>query len=94
MNGDGILVFGDDIIIGDNSIFTGRLVILADKNVRIGRRVRMDKVLLLCKGKLTVGSDSFINGAALIQQNSVLGARVTLKEDKEVLNPFDSIISS
>ena len=54
----------------------------------------MDKVLLLCKGKLTVGSDSFINGAALIQQNSVLGARVTLKEDKEVLNPFDSIISS
>jgi len=94
VNGDGILVFGDDIIIGDNSIFTGRLVILADKNVRIGRRVRMDKVLLLCKGKLTVGSDSFINGAALIQQNSVLGARVTLKEDKEVLNPFDSIISS
>ena len=94
VNGDGILVFGDDITIGDNSIFTGRLVILADKNVRIGRRVRMDKVLLLCKGKLTVGSDSFINGAALIQQNSVLGARVTLKEDKEVLNPFDSIISS
>ena len=93
VHGDGILAFADDVTISDNSAFTGRIILLADGNVRIGNRVRLDNALLLCKRKLTVGSDSFINGAVMVQQSAVLGTGTEIRENREVLHPFDSIIS-
>ena len=93
VNGEGILAFTKDAAIGDNSVFTGRIIILADRDLIIGSQVRIEKALLLCKGKLTVGSDSFINGAVMVQQDTELGERVTIAGDREVLEPFQSIIS-
>ena len=93
VNGEGMLAFAKDAAIGDNTVFTGRVIILADRNLQIGSRVRLEKVLLLCKGNLTVGSDSFINGAVMVQQDAELGDRVTITGDREVLEPFQSVIS-
>lgn len=93
VNGEGILAFANDAVIGDNTVFTGRIIILADRNIQIGSRVKLEKALLLCKGKLTIGSDSSINGAVLVQQNAELGDRVAITGDKEVLEPFQSIVS-
>jgi len=93
VHGNGILAFTDNIVISDESTFTGRIILLADGNVRIGSRVRLEKALLLCRGKLTVGTDSFINGAVMAQQDAVLGEGVTFTGDREVLEPYNSIVS-
>jgi len=93
VHGNGILAFTDNIVISDDSTFTGRIILLADGNVRIGSRVRLEKALLLCRGKLTVGTDSFINGAVMAQQDAVLGEGVTFTGDREVLEPYNSIVS-
>lgn len=93
VNGDGVLVFANDAEFGDNTVFTGRIIILADRNLKIGSKVKLEKALVLCKGKLTVGSDSIINGAVMVQHNAVLGNHVTITGDREVLEPFHSIIS-
>ena len=93
VNGEGILAFANDAVIGDNSVFTGRIIILAEQDLQIGSQVRLEKALLLCKGRLTVGPDSFINGAVMVQQDAELGDRVTITGDREVLEPFQSIIS-
>ena len=93
VHGDGILVFAKDVTINDNNLFSGRIVILAEGNVHIGSRVRLEKVLLLCKRTLTVGTDSFINGAVMVQQDAVIGRGTEIHGDQEVLNQFDSIIS-
>ncbi|MBQ8919737.1 MAG: hypothetical protein IJ056_06505 [Acidaminococcaceae bacterium] len=93
VNGDGILAFADNITIGDDSVFTGRIVLVADGNVHVGSRVRMENVLLLCKRTLTVGSDSFINGAVMVQQDAVIGKGTKIEGNREVLNQFDSIVS-
>ena len=93
VNGDGILAFADDVTIGDDTVFSGRVIVLADRNLRIGSHVRLDKALLLCRGKLTVGTDSIINGAVMAQQDAVVDERSSITGDREVLNPFNSIIS-
>ena len=93
VNGDGILVFADNTTIGDNTVFTGRIIILADRNLRIGSHVKLENALLLCRGKLIVGSDSVINGAVMVQQNAVLEDNSTITGDREVLEAFNSIIS-
>ena len=93
VNGDGILAFADDVTIGDNTVFTGRIIILADRSLRIGSHVKLENALLLCRGKLTIGSDSVINGAVMVQQDAVLDGNATITGDREVLEPFNSIIS-
>ena len=93
VNGDGILAFADDVTISDNTVFTGRIIILADRNLRIGNCVKLEKALLLCRGKLTVGTDSIINGAVMAQQDAIIGDKSTIISDREVLEPFYSIIS-
>ena len=93
VNGDGILAFADDVTIGDNTVFTGRIVILADRNLCIGNYVKLEKAFLLCRGKLTVGTGSMINGAVMAQQDAIVDDKSTITADKEVLEPFNSIIS-
>ena len=93
VHGEGILMFADDFVIADNSVFTDRIIILADKNVLVGSHVRLEKALLLCRGKLTIGTDSYINGAVLAQQGLSLGDQTMITLDREVLTPFNSIIS-
>lgn len=93
VNGDGILAFADDVTIGDNTVFTGRISVLADGNIYIGNHVKLEKALLLCRGKLTVGTDSIINGAVMTQQDAVLGDNSMITGDREVLEPFRTIIS-
>ena len=93
INGDGILVFADDVTIGDDTVFTGRVIVLADRDLRIGNHVRLNKALLLCRGKLTVGTDSIINGAVMAQQDAIVEESTVITGDREVLEPFNSIIS-
>ena len=97
VNGDGILAFADDVTIGDNTVFTGRIIILANRNLRIGNHVKLEKALLLCRRKLTVGTDSIINGAVMAQQNAIIDSKSDSKSsitgDREVLEPFYSIIN-
>ena len=93
VNGDGILAFTDDVTIGDNSVFTGRVIVLADRNLRIGSHVRLNKAVLLCRGKLSVGTDSIINGAVMAQQDTVVDDKSAIISDREVLEPFNSIVS-
>ena len=93
VNGDGILAFADNVTIGDNTSFTGRIIILADRSLRIGSHVKLGNALLLCRGKLIIGSDSVINGAVMVQQNAILDGNSTITGDREVLEPFYSIIS-
>ncbi|MBR4907516.1 MAG: hypothetical protein IKZ43_00655 [Acidaminococcaceae bacterium] len=93
VNGDGILAFADDVTISDSTVFTGHIIILADRNVRIGNHVKLEKALLLCRGKLTVGTDSIINGAVMAQQDAVVDDTSTITGDREVLEPFHTIIS-
>ena len=93
VNGDGILAFADDVTIADDIVFTGRVIVLADRRLHIGNHVRFNKALLLCRGKLTVGTDSIINGAVMAQQAAVIGDKSVITGDREVLEPFNSIIS-
>ena len=93
VNGDGILAFADDVTIDDNTVLTGRIVVLAERNLRIGNHVRLNKALLLCRGKLTIGTDSIINGAVMAQQGAVVDENALITGDREVLEPFNSIIS-
>ena len=93
INGDGILAFGDDVKIGDNTVFTGRVIVLADRGLHIGSHVRFNKALLLCRGKLTVGTESIINGAVMAKQDAIVDENAVVIGDKEVLEPFNSIIS-
>ena len=93
VNGDGVLAFADDVTIGDNTVFTGRIIILADCNIFIGNHVKLEKAFLLCRGKLTVGTDSIINGAVMTKQDVALGDKSVITGDREVLEPFRSIIS-
>ncbi len=93
VNGEGILAFADDVTIGDDTVFTGRVIVLADHSLRIGSHVRFNKALLLCRGKLTVGTDSIINGAVMTQQDAVVDENAVITSDREVLEPFNSIIS-
>jgi competence protein ComGC/acetyltransferase-like isoleucine patch superfamily enzyme len=93
VNGDGVLAFADDVTIGDNTVFTGRVIVLAGRDLRIGSHVRLNKALLLCRGKLTVGTDSIINGAVMTQQDAVVDENALITGDREVLEPFNSIIS-
>ena len=93
VNGNGILAFADDVMIGDYTEFTGRIIILADHGLRIGNHVRLNKALLFCRGKLTVGTDSIINGAVMAQQDVVVEENTVISSDREVLEPFNSIIS-
>ena len=93
VNGDGILAFADDVTLGDSTVFTGRIIVLADRNLRIGSHVRLHKALLLCRGKLTVGTDSIINGAVMARQDAVVEENAVISGDREVLEPFNSIIS-
>ena len=53
VNGDGILAFAEDAAIGDNTVFTGRIIILANRDLRIGNRVKLEKALILCQSKIT-----------------------------------------
>ena len=93
VNGDGILAFADDVSISDNTVFTGRIVILADRNLRIGNHVKLEKALLLCRRKLTVGTDSIINGAVMAQQDAIIDSKSTITCDREVLESFNSIVN-
>ena len=93
VNGDGILAFADDMTISDNTVFTGRVIVLADRNLRVGSHVRLNKAFLLCRGKLTVGTDSIINGAVMAQQDALVNDNSVITGDREVLEPFKSIIS-
>ena len=93
VNGDGILAFANNTTIGDNTVFTGRIIILADRSLRIGSHVKLENALLLCRGKLIIGSDSVINGAVMVQQDAILDGNSTVTGDREVLEPFYSIIS-
>ena len=93
VNGDGILAFANDVTIGDNAKFTGRIIILADCNVRLESNVKLEKALLLCRGKLTLGTDSIIKGAVMARQGVVLADTSEIICDREVLEPFNSIIS-
>jgi hypothetical protein len=93
INGDGILAFADDVTIGDNTVFTGRIIVLADRGLRIGSHVRLNKALLLCRGKLTVGTESIINGAVMAKQDAMVDENAVVTGDREVLEPFNSIIS-
>ena len=93
VHGKGILMFADEAVFADDSVFTDRIIVLADKDLIIGNNVRLDKALLLCQGKLTVGTDSLINGAVLTQQQVNLGNGTRVTVDTEVMEPYDSIIS-
>ena len=93
VNGDGILAFADDMTISDNTVFTGRVIVLADRNLRVGSHVRLNKAFLLCRGKLTVGTGSIINGAVMAQQDALVNDNSVITGDREVLEPFKSIIS-
>ena len=93
INGDGILAFADDVTIGDNTVFTGRVIVLADRGLCIGSHVRLNKALLLCRGKLTVGTESIINGAVMAKQDAIVDENAVVIGDREVLEPFNSIIS-
>ena len=55
--------------------------------------MRLNKALLLCRGKLTIGTDSIINGAVMAQQDAVVDENALITGDREVLEPFNSIIS-
>ena len=61
--------------------------------MRIGNNVKFEKALLLCRGKLTVGTDSIINGAVMTRQEAIVDGKSTITFDREVLEPFNSIIS-
>ena len=93
VNGDGILAFADDVTVGDNVKFTGRIIVLADRNIHLGNNVKFEKALLLCRGKLTLGTNSIIKGAVMAQQDVVLADTSEIICDREVLEPFNSIIS-
>ena len=93
VNGDGILAFAGDAAIGDNTVFTGRIIILADHDLCIGNNVKLEKALLFCGGKLTVGTDSIINGAAMTRQDAIVDGKSVITFNREVLEPFNSIIS-
>ena len=93
VNGDGILAFAEDAAIGDNTVFTGRIIILANRDLRIGNRVKLEKALILCQGNLTVGSDSIINGAVMVQKNAKVDSKSKITGDREVLEPFKSMVS-
>lgn len=93
VNGDGILAFAEDVTIGDYTVFTGRIIILANRDLRIGNRVKLEKALILCQGNLTVGSDSSINGAVLVQKKAIVDSKSKITGDREVLEPFNSMIS-
>jgi len=93
VHGSGIVLCTEELEIADNSIFTDRIIILADKDVHIGSHVKLEKALLLCRGKLTVGTDSTINGAVMALQHVKLGDRATITGNREVMNPYQSIIS-
>ena len=55
--------------------------------------MKLGNALLLCRGKLIIGSDSVINGAVMVQQDAILDGNSTVTGDREVLEPFYSIIS-
>ena len=93
VNGDGVLAFAGNVTISDNTVFTDRIVIIADRNLFIGNNVKLEKAFVLCRGKLTVGTDSIINGAVMVQQGAVLDGKSTITGDREVLEPFCSIVS-
>lgn len=93
VSGDGILAFTDHVTVGDNVEFTGRVIILADRNLYLGSNVKFEKALLLCRGKLTAGKECMIKGAVMAQQDALLEDTAEIIFDREVLNPFNSIIS-
>jgi UDP-3-O-[3-hydroxymyristoyl] glucosamine N-acyltransferase len=55
--------------------------------------VKLEKALILCQGNLTVGTDSIINGAVMVQKNAKVDSKSKITGDREVLEPFKSMVS-
>lgn len=93
LNGRGILAFERSAVIEEDVIVSDRVLIIANSDLRIGDRVKFEKACIVCRGNLTVGSDTVLNGAFIVQHNVQLQDRVMLTPDREVLTPFETIIS-
>ena len=74
-------------------IVSDRVLIIANSELRIGDRVKLEKACIVCRGNLIVGSDAVLNGACIVKHNALLQDRVRLTPDREVLTPFETIIS-
>lgn len=93
VKGRGILAFTRPVTIRDQVTFADRIIIIANDDVRIGRHVKLQKAFILCRGNLTIGDDSIVNGGFLVQHKAILGNNVLLTGDKEVIKEFQTIIS-
>lgn len=93
LHGRGILVFERPAVIEEDVIVSDRVLIIANSDLRIGDRVKLEKACIVCRGNLIVGSDAVLNGACIVKHNALLQYRVRLTPDREVLTPFETIIS-
>lgn len=93
LHGRGILVFERPAVIEEDVIVSDRVLIIANSDLRIGDRVKLEKACIVCRGNLIVGSDAVLNGACIVKHNALLQDRVRLTPDREVLTPFETIIS-
>lgn len=92
VKGNGVLAFTRPAVIGDNVTFAGRVFIIANDDLRVGSNVNMQKAFILCRGNLTIGSDTAINGGFLVQHKAILGDRVVLTRAEEVISAFNTAI--
>ncbi len=93
VKGEGILVFGGDLVLEDGVTFTDRVVIFTEDNLTTGGNVTFQNALIFCKGRLSLGSNNKISGAIFVKREAAWSSDLVLQHVPEVTAPFSTLAS-
>jgi hypothetical protein len=93
VKGEGILVFGGDLLLEDGVTFPDRVVIFTESNLTTGDNVNLENALIFCKGSLSLGSNNKIRGAIFVKKEAAWNEDLILQHVPEVIAPFSTLAS-
>ena len=93
VQGEGILVFGGDLLLEDGVTFPGRVVIFTESDLTTGANVTLQNALVFCKGRLSLGSNNKIRGAIFVKKEAAWNDDLILQHVPEVTAPFSTLAS-
>ena len=88
--GEGMLIFGGDLVLEDGVTFNDRTVLFTEGNFTTGANVTLQNTLIFCKGRLSLGRNNKIQGVIFVKQAASWSDDLILQHAPEVVAPFST----
>jgi hypothetical protein len=88
--GEGIVIFGGDLVLEDGVTFNDRTVLFTEGSLTTGANVTLQNTLIFCKGRLSLGRNNKIRGVIFVKKEAFWYDDLILQHAPEAAAPFST----